>query len=130
MPPLTRLTVHVAALATFAALAAPAAQAATLPLQHASTTVADVPHDGVVGPGDVLTIRETVTNGGGSTITGLQGTLTSSTPGVTVDAGRLGLSGHRRRRNTAEQHPVHGLSVARAALRHGGQPQPRPDERG
>ena len=87
MPPLTRLTVHVAALATFAALAAPAAQAATLPLQHASTTVADVPHDGVVGPGDVLTIRETVTNGGGSTITGLQGTLTSSTPGVTVDQG-------------------------------------------
>jgi len=87
MPSLTRLTAHVAALATFAALAAPAAQAATLPLQHASTTVADVPHDGVVAPGDVLTIRETLTNGGPSTITGLQGTLTSLTPGVTVDQG-------------------------------------------
>src|SRR6266516_1157456 len=84
---LPRLTALGAALALAAALAPPTAQAALMPLQHASTAVADVPNDGVIAPGDVLTIREALKNTSGSTLTGLSGTLTSSTPGVPVTQG-------------------------------------------
>lgn len=52
-------------------VAAPAAQAAPLPLTHQSTAVSDTPNDGVLAPGDELAILETVHNGGGSTLTGL-----------------------------------------------------------
>ena len=91
-----------------------------MPLQHASTAVADVPNDGVIAPGDVLTIREALKNTGGSTLTGLSGTLTSSTPGVTVTQGASSYpdivagatiehilsmtAGHEPRSYTREQH--------------------------
>src|SRR4051794_10316896 len=84
---LPRLSALGAALALAAALAAPAADAAVLPLQHHQTTVADVPNDGVVAPGDVLTIHEALKNTGPSTITGLQATLSSPPGGATVTAG-------------------------------------------
>lgn len=70
-------------------VAAPAAQAAPLPLTHQSTAVSDTPNDGVLAPGDELAILETVHNGGVSTLTGLSATLTSSTPGVTVTQGTV-----------------------------------------
>jgi subtilisin-like proprotein convertase family protein len=84
---LPRLTALGAALALAAAVAAPTAQAAVLPLQHASTGIADTPNDGVVAPGDALSISETVTNTGATPITGLQATLTSSTTGVQIVQG-------------------------------------------
>jgi PKD repeat protein/subtilisin-like proprotein convertase family protein len=69
----------------FALVAAPsAALASPLPLTHQTTTVADTPNDGVLAPGDDLAIVETVHNGGASLLDGLQATLSSSTPGVTV----------------------------------------------
>jgi subtilisin-like proprotein convertase family protein len=69
----------------FALVAAPsAALASPLPLTHQTTAVADTPNDGVLAPGDDLAIVETVHNGGASLLDGLQATLSSSTPGVTV----------------------------------------------
>jgi YD repeat-containing protein len=84
---LPRLSALGAALALAAALAAPAAHAAALPLQHDQTTLADAPNDGVIAPGDTLTIREALENTGPSTAAGLQATLSSQTVGVTVSQG-------------------------------------------
>jgi subtilisin-like proprotein convertase family protein len=63
---------------------APVAQADPLALSHTSTAVADAPNDGVIAPGDDLAITETVHNNGLATVTGLQATLSSTTPGVVV----------------------------------------------
>jgi subtilisin-like proprotein convertase family protein len=86
MPLLARLTAVGTAVLLAGAVAAPSAHAATLGLAHQTLHVADNPNDGVVGPGDQLTITETVVNNG-APVTGLQATLTSSTPGVTVTQG-------------------------------------------
>jgi subtilisin-like proprotein convertase family protein len=83
MPSLARLIVVGTAL-VIAAAAAPVAQADPLPLSHQGTAVADTPNDGVIAPGDDLAIIETVHNGGVAPLTGLQATLSSSTPGVVV----------------------------------------------
>ncbi len=61
------------------------AGAATLNLD-VTPTVTDTPNDGVVGPGDQLTITLKVTNNG-TTAASPDGTLTSSTTGVTVTQG-------------------------------------------
>src|SRR4051794_16401654 len=84
---LTRLTTLGAALALAAALAAPSAQAAALPLQNVSTDITDVPNDGVIAPDDELTVRETLKNTGGSPLAGLHATLSTTTAGVTVPQG-------------------------------------------
>jgi PKD domain/Proprotein convertase P-domain len=83
MPSLARL-IAVGTALVIAAAAAPAAQADPLPLSHQGTAVADTPNDGVLAPGDDLAITETVHNGGLVTLTGLQATLSTSTPGVVV----------------------------------------------
>jgi subtilisin-like proprotein convertase family protein len=87
MSHIVRLTAVGCALALASAIGTPAALAATLPLTHQSTAVSDTPNDGVIAPGDELAILETLHNGGGATLTGLQATLTSSTPGVVVTQG-------------------------------------------
>jgi PKD repeat protein/subtilisin-like proprotein convertase family protein len=79
-----RLTVAGLTFALVCATAPSAALATPLALTHQSTSVADTPNDGVLAPGDDLAIIETVHNGGVSPLTGLQATLSSSTPGVTV----------------------------------------------
>jgi subtilisin-like proprotein convertase family protein len=86
MPSLARL-IAVGTALVIAAAAAPAAYAAPLPLTLQGTAVADTPNDGVIAPGDALAITATVHNGGGATLTGLQATLSTSTPGVTVTDG-------------------------------------------
>jgi hypothetical protein len=82
-----RLTAVGLAFAMVGVIGTPAAHAAPLALTHQATVVADTPNDGVIAPGDELAIVETVHNGGATTLAGLQATLTSSTPGVTVTQG-------------------------------------------
>ena len=69
-----------------AALALPgSASAAAPPLVHGATTVAEsAPRDGVVAGGDTITIVERVENTTASPIAGLQGTLSTATPGVDI----------------------------------------------
>ena len=88
MPPFARLLTLSITVALAALGAAPAAQAAALPLAHATVAVVDSPHDGVVAGGDTLLITETVHNTDPvTTLTGLTATLASQTAGVTVDQG-------------------------------------------
>jgi subtilisin-like proprotein convertase family protein len=87
MSHIVRLTAVGCALALATAIGTPAALAAPLPLTHQTTAVSDTPNDGVFAPGDDLAILETLHNTGGATLTGLQATLTSSTPGVVVTQG-------------------------------------------
>lgn len=84
MPSYARLIAVGTAFVLAALAAAPIAQATPLPLSHQSTAVADAPNDGVIAPGDDLAITETVRNDGVATLTGLQATLSSTTPGVVV----------------------------------------------
>ena len=98
----SRLSALGAALALAAALAAPAAHAAALPLQHDQTTLADVPNDGVIAPGDVLTIARQLKNTGPVDHHGAAGdALLCDVTGVTGHAGQLDLDvpGHRRGRD-------------------------------
>jgi subtilisin-like proprotein convertase family protein len=87
MPTIARLIALSITVALAALGAAPAAQAATLPLEHATVSVSDSPNDGVVAGGDALVITESVRNSGGATLTGLTAALASTTPGVTIDQG-------------------------------------------
>jgi hypothetical protein len=87
MPPFARLLALSITVALAALGAAPAAQAAVLPLAHASVAVVDSPHDGVVAGGDTLLITETVHNTGAVTLTGLTATLATQTAGVSIDQG-------------------------------------------
>jgi subtilisin-like proprotein convertase family protein len=84
MPSFARPIAVGTALVLAALAAAPVAQADPLALSHATTAVADTPNDGVIAPGDDLAITETVRNDGLTTLTGLQATLSSTTPGVVV----------------------------------------------
>jgi hypothetical protein len=66
-------------------LVGPGSAAAAPVLVHSATTVTEsTPRDGVVAGGDTITIVERVENTTAAAITGLQGTLTTSTPGVDV----------------------------------------------
>jgi subtilisin-like proprotein convertase family protein len=86
MPPFARLLALSITVALAALGAAPAAQAAVLPLAHATVAVVDSPHDGVVAGGDTLLITETVHNTDSvTTLTGLTATLATQTAGVTID---------------------------------------------
>jgi subtilisin-like proprotein convertase family protein len=88
MPPLARLLALSITVALAALGAAPAAQAAVLPLAHATVAVVDSPHDGVVAGGDTLLITETVHNtDSATTLTGLTATLATQTAGVSIDQG-------------------------------------------
>lgn len=87
MPTFARLIALSITVALAALGAAPAAQAAPLSLEHVRVSVSDSPNDGVVAGGDALVITETIHNGGGATLAGLNATLTAQTPGVTVDQG-------------------------------------------
>ena len=62
MPPFARLLALSITVALAALGAAPAAQAAVLPLTHATVAVVDSPHDGVIAGGDTLVITETIHN--------------------------------------------------------------------
>jgi subtilisin-like proprotein convertase family protein len=87
MPPFARLLALSITVALAALGAAPAAQAAALPLAHATVAVVDSPHDGVVAGGATLVLTERIHNSGGATLTGLTATLTSPTAGVSIDQG-------------------------------------------
>ena len=87
MPTFARLIALSITVALAALGAAPAAQAAVLPLTHTSVAVSDSPNDGVVAGGDTLVITESVHNAGGATLTGLTATLSAQTAGVSVDQG-------------------------------------------
>src|SRR4051794_30214292 len=87
MPPFARLIALSITVALAALGAAPAAQAAVLPLAHSTVTVVDNPHDGVVAGGDTLLITETVRNTDSATLTGLTATLATQTAGVSIDQG-------------------------------------------
>jgi len=69
-----------------AGLVVPGAAGAAAPaLVHDATTVAEsAPRDGVVAGGDTITIVERIANTTASPIAGLQGTLTTTTPGVDI----------------------------------------------
>jgi subtilisin-like proprotein convertase family protein len=71
---------------TVAAACAPAAASADLAIHHLSTAVSDFGGgDGIISPGDSLSVAETLTSSEpGIDITGLHGTLSTVTPGVTV----------------------------------------------
>src|SRR5213592_4473390 len=68
------------------ALCLPAAAPAALDLHHDSTAVTEVGGgDGIVSPGDSLAVTETIRSAEpGPDLTGVSGTLTTSTPNVTV----------------------------------------------
>ena len=88
MPPFARLLALSITVALAALGAAPAAQAAVLPLAHATVAVVDSPHDGVVAGGDTLVVTETVHNTDATaTLTGLTAALAAQTPGVSIDQG-------------------------------------------
>ena len=87
MPTFARLIALSITVALAVLGAAPVAQAAALPLEHAIVTVADSPNDGVIAGGDTLVITESVRNTGGPALTGLTATLATSTAGVSIDQG-------------------------------------------
>jgi subtilisin-like proprotein convertase family protein len=88
MPPFARLIALSITVAVAALGAAPAAQAAPLPLAHGTVAVIDTPHDGVVAGGDTLLITETVHNTDPvTTLTGLTATLATQTAGVSITQG-------------------------------------------
>jgi subtilisin-like proprotein convertase family protein len=88
MPPFARLLALSITVALAALGAAPAAQAAVLPLAHEAVAVVDTPHDGVVAGGDTLVITERVHNTDPvTTLTGLTATLATQTAGVSIDQG-------------------------------------------
>ena len=88
MPPFARLLALSIMVALAALGAAPAAQAAVLPLAHEAVAVVDTPHDGVVAGGDTLVITETVHNTDQvTTLTGLTATLATQTAGVSINQG-------------------------------------------
>ncbi|HEY3186614.1 MAG TPA: PKD domain-containing protein, partial [Solirubrobacteraceae bacterium] len=106
MPSLARL-IAVGTALVIAAAAAPVAQADPLPLSHQGTVVADTPNDGVLAPGDDLAITETVHNGGLTTLSGLQATLSSSTPGVVVTDATKSYANIDPGQNGANASPFH-----------------------
>jgi len=63
------------------------AHAAPVVVDDGMTVTEGAPRDGVIAGGDTLTIAEHVHNTGATTLTGVQATLTSSTPGVSIDQG-------------------------------------------
>ena len=88
MPPFARLLALSITVALAALGVAPAAQAAVLPLTHATVAVVDSPHDGVIAGGDTLVITETIHNSDSTaTLTGLTAALTTDTPDVSIDQG-------------------------------------------
>src|SRR5918911_4554384 len=64
---------------------APAARAITI--DHDSTTATEIGGDGVIGPGDTFSLSETIHSSDPGGLTGVSGTLTSTTPGVTIGQG-------------------------------------------
>ena len=71
--------------ALLAALIVPGvAHAAPVVVDAGMTVTEGAPRDGVIAGGDTLTIVEHVRNTGATTLTGVQATLTSSTPGVDI----------------------------------------------
>ena len=83
---IARLMVVATAVLGVAAVA-PAHAAAALSLTTGAPLVADANNDGVIGPGDTLSITLPVTNNGADAA-GLQATLSSPTAGVHVVAGK------------------------------------------
>jgi subtilisin-like proprotein convertase family protein len=70
----------------FVVLALPGTASAAPVVVHEATTVTEsAPRDGVIAGGDAITILEHIRNVGPVTLTNVAGTLTSSTPGVTID---------------------------------------------
>src|SRR5436190_12353414 len=79
-----RLAPVVAVLAVLAACAvAPAAAQATLAIDHDQATPTVV-GGGLMAPGKTFNLDETIHSSETQTLTGVNGTLTSTTPGVTV----------------------------------------------
>src|SRR3954447_22130109 len=71
-----------------ALLAVPVAvRAAPLGLQQQQTVVADLDGNGIFAPGDTLTLSETLLSGAPQTLQNLRGTLSTSTPGVSLPVG-------------------------------------------
>src|SRR5262245_61871179 len=72
--------------ATVGALCVPAAASAALDIHHQSTTVAEMGGgDGIISPGDSLQVSETLfSSEPGADLTGITGTLSTSSPLVTV----------------------------------------------
>jgi subtilisin-like proprotein convertase family protein len=66
--------------------ASPAAYAGPT-FQHVSYSALPNDGDGVIAPGDAVTVQETVRNGSSQTLTGIQGTLTSADGSATINQG-------------------------------------------
>src|SRR3954452_3316095 len=84
--PIARAARTIALTVVVGALSLPAGAAAALDIHHDSTAVSEVGGgDGIISPGDSLAITETVRSSEpGADLTGIAGTLTTSTPNVTV----------------------------------------------
>src|SRR5436190_21043298 len=76
----------IALTAVVGALCLPAVASAALDIQHESTQVAEVGGgDGIISPNDSLSVLESVRSSeSGADLTGVSGTLTTSTPNVTL----------------------------------------------
>src|SRR5689334_16550229 len=76
----------IALTASVTALLLPAAAHAALDIHHQSTAVTELGGgDGIISPGDSLQVSETVFSAEpGADLTNIVGTLSTSTPGVTV----------------------------------------------
>jgi subtilisin-like proprotein convertase family protein len=79
----------VLAAATLVALSAPTWAAGAIVVDHDSVTATETTPggDGVIGPGDTFSLIETLHTSTFPGLTGVSGTLTSSTPGVQVTQG-------------------------------------------
>jgi subtilisin-like proprotein convertase family protein len=86
MGPIARAARTIAITAVAGVLVLPAAAPAALDIHHDSTSVSDLGGgDGIVSPGDSLAVTETVFSAEpGADLTGITGTLSTSTPLVTV----------------------------------------------
>ena len=79
--------------------------AAVADLVHNATTATDG-NDNAIKPGEQFNIAEQIKNIGGAGATGITGTLQSKTNGLSINAGQLGLSGHRCRRDGTNATPL------------------------
>ena len=87
MPSVLRIGKLVAALALVVGLIAPAGATAASTLSHSSVQATGPGGRPLIKQGDEITIYETLRNSGSTTASGITGTLTTSTPGITVTSG-------------------------------------------
>ena len=129
MPPFARLLALSITVALAALGAAPAAQAAVLPLAHSAVAVVDSPHDGVVAGGDTLLITETLHNSDSVPLTGLTATLATQTAGVTIDQGSSAYPDVAAGADAANTTPLQVTLDRVAAVRDHAALQPHGDQR-